>query len=587
MVLAMNDSSLRIKLFSAMFCAVLTLLCLQSLAQAQTDWQWRNLTPAAGPAPEPRRDGEMVYDPVGKRLILFGGNTDAGLSTDTWAFDLAAKTWTKLATTGTPPAGRLGFDAVYDPVGHQMVIYNGQGAGFFNDTWALNLTTLAWRDVSPAENTRPRRRYGSAAIFDPQTRSMISFAGFTSEAGRFQDTQGFGLAANAWSDWTPSTVKPQVRCLLTGAFDAANRRMIIYAGQRSGALDDIWSFDLSTRQWTNLTPAQRPQGRFWSTSFVNKAGRFVIFGGSGAGNFNDTWEFDLNARQWTRLEIPNPPSARNAMMGAYIESEDRFLMFGGTSNSGNLNDIWELSRKTVPSVTTVSAASFAGGTLAPESIVSTFGANLATATQAAVTTPLPTTLAGTGVKVRDSAGAERTASLFFVSPSQINFLMPGNLSPGAATVTVTSSDGSTAAGTVQLAGVAPSLFSANSSGQGVASAVALRVRANGSQTTETIAAWDAAQNRFVATPIDLGGENEQVFLLLFGTGVRFRSALSGVTVQIGGANATVGYAGAQNDFVGLDQLNVLLPRSLAGRGEVDLTLSVDGKTANTVKVSIK
>ncbi len=575
-------------LFGALFCAVLMLLSVHPAVQAQTDWQWRNLTPSNGPAPEARRDGEMIYDPVGKRLILFGGNTDAGLSTDTWAFDLSAKTWTKLATTGTPPAGRFGFDAVYDPVGHQMVIYNGQGAGFFNDTWTLNLTTLVWKDVSPAaDSARPKRRYGSAAVFDPQTRSMVSFAGFTSEAGRFQDTQSFGLAANAWTDWTPSTSKPQVRCLLTAAFDAANRRMIIYAGQRSGALDDIWSFDLATRQWTNLTPAQRPQGRFWSTSFVNKAGRFVIFGGSGAGNFNDTWEFDLTARQWTRLEIPNPPSARNAMMGAYFAEEDRFFIFGGTGNSGNLNDVWELSRKTVPSVTTVSAAGFTGAALAPESIVASFGANLATATQIATTTPLPTTLAGTSVKVRDSAGAERTASLFFVSPTQLNFLMPGNLAAGAATVTVTSSDGSTAAGTVQIANVAPSLFSANSSGQGVAAAIALRVRANGSQTTEAVAAWDATQSRFVAAPIDLGGESEQVYLILFGTGLRFRSALSGVAAQIGGANALVTYAGAQNEFAGLDQLNLLLPRSLAGRGEVDLTVTVDGKPANTVRVNIR
>ncbi|HMY76858.1 MAG TPA: hypothetical protein PLQ88_33875, partial [Blastocatellia bacterium] len=62
---------------------------------------------------------------------------------------------------------------------------------------------------------------------------------------------------------------------------------------------------------------------------------------------------------------------------------------------------------------------------------------------------------------------------------------------------------------------------------------------------------------------------------------------SGVAAQIGGANALVTYAGAQNEFAGLDQLNLLLPRSLAGRGEVDLTVTVDGKTANTVKVSIK
>ncbi|MEK7830404.1 MAG: hypothetical protein AAB401_04915, partial [Acidobacteriota bacterium] len=68
----------------------------------------------------------------------------------------------------------------------------------------------------------------------------------------------------------------------------------------------------------------------------------------------------------------------------------------------------------------VSAASYAGERLAPEEIVSAFGIGLATATQVATTLPLPTTLAGTTVKVRDSANVERQAPLFFVAPTQVN-----------------------------------------------------------------------------------------------------------------------------------------------------------------------
>lgn len=568
--------------------AVFAIIIFAGIAQAQTGWQWRNITPATGTAPEPRRDGEAIYDPVGKRIILFGGNSNEGLKNDTWAFDLATRSWTKLNTVGTPPSGRFGFDAVYDLTGHQMVIYSGQGAGFFNDTWTLNLTTLEWQDVSPAaDSARPKKRYGSAGVFDPVTRSLVSFAGFTSEAGRFQDTQSFGLTGKAWTDWTPAGSKPQVRCLLTGAFDKTNRRMIIYGGQRSGALDDIWSFDLASRQWTDLTPAARPVGRFWSTSFVNSEGRFMIFGGGGAGNFNDTWEFDLNLRQWTQLQISNPPEQRNGMMGAYIDGENRFIVFGGTGNNGNLNDVWELSRKTVAALTTVSAASFGGDVLAPESIVSAFGANLATGIQSANIAPLPTTLAGTTLRIKDSLGIERLAPLFFVSPGQVNYLIPAGTSAGTAQATVTSGDGSIATGSIQIANVAPSLFTANSNGQGVAAAVALRVRTNGSQVIEAVSEWNASLNRFVSFPIDLGTAGEQVYLLLFGTGARFNSGLNGVTASIGGVAAQVQYAGQQGDFIGLDQINVLLPSALAGRGEVDVVLTVDGKTANTIRVGIK
>ncbi|MBL8186882.1 MAG: hypothetical protein JNK38_02675 [Acidobacteria bacterium] len=586
----MNQLSACKKFLSAFACAVFAQCTFTVFVAAQTasTWQWRNITPASGLMPEPRRDGEAIYDPIGKRIILFGGNSNAGLKNDTWAFDLATRSWTKLDTVGTPPAGRLGFDAVYDPVGHQLVVYSGQGAGFFNDTWTLNLTTLQWTDISPAsDSARPKKRYGSAAVFDPQTRSLVSFAGFTSEAGRFQDTQSFGLSDKTWSDWTPGGSKPQVRCLHTAAFDRVNRRMIVYAGQRNGALDDIWSFDLASRQWTNLTPAQRPPGRFWSTSFVNKDGRFLIFGGSGASNFNDTWEFNLATQAWTQLQIENPPSPRNGMISIYIEAEDRFIVIGGTGNSGNLNDVWELSRKSPATVSTVSAASFDGTTLAPESIVSAFGANLATGTQAANVAPLPTTLAGTSVRVKDSLGAERLAPLFFASPGQINFLIPAGTVAGTATITIVGSDGSIAIGSAQISNLAPSLFTANSSGTGVAAAVLLRIGANGSQTVEPVAEWNSALNRFVARPIDLGNDGVQVYLLLFGTGLRFRSSLSSVTISIGGQVAQVQYAGQQNDFVGLDQVNVLLPHSLAGRGEVELALTADGKPANAVLLHFK
>ena len=80
---------------------------------------------------------------------------------------------------------------------------------------------------------------------------------------------------------------------------------------------------------------------------------------------------------------------------------------------------------------------------------------------------------------------------------------------------------------------------------------------------------------FIATPIDLGPETDAVYLVLYGTGIRFRTGLAAVTASIGGANAGVLYAGGDTGLTGLDQINVLLPRSLAGRGEVDVVLTVD------------
>jgi uncharacterized protein (TIGR03437 family) len=135
--------------------------------------------------------------------------------------------------------------------------------------------------------------------------------------------------------------------------------------------------------------------------------------------------------------------------------------------------------------------------------------------------------------------------------------------------------------------IAPGLFTANSDGKGAPAGVAVTVAPDLTQTIQAVANCGATPGSCVPSPIDLGSNGTQVVLSLYGTGIRGRSSLSGVAAQVGGLEAQVQYAGAVPQYVGLDQVNVLLPRSLAGRGEVDLLLTVDGKTGNTVRVNVK
>jgi uncharacterized protein (TIGR03437 family) len=269
------------------------------------------------------------------------------------------------------------------------------------------------------------------------------------------------------------------------------------------------------------------------------------------------------------------------------------LYFIAIANFGpgaaNFNLAATVTGGTAPgAVATVSAASYSGTELASGSIAASFGTNLATGTQAANTLPLPTNLAGTTISVRDNLGIERLAPLFFVSPTQANFQIPPGASNGTAFLTITSGNGAVSTGTLQIANVAPGLFTANVNGQGVATALALRIKGDGSQSFEPVARFDAAQSRFVPVPIDLGPTSDQVFLVLYGTGIRGRSSLSAVAATIGGSNVQVTFAGEAPGFVGLDQVNLgPIPRSLIGRGDVNIVLQVDGKTANTVVVNIK
>jgi uncharacterized protein (TIGR03437 family) len=251
---------------------------------------------------------------------------------------------------------------------------------------------------------------------------------------------------------------------------------------------------------------------------------------------------------------------------------------GGTSNSS----VFTIA---TPAVTT-SAATFVQGPVAPDSIVAAFGNGLAVGTQSASTLQLPFLILGTSVQVRDSLGVSRQAPLFFVSPLQINYLIPAGTAVGEANVTITSGDGKVSAGAVQITSVALGVFSANSDGKGVAAANVLRVTASNVQTFEDVAMFSMATNTWVPKCFSLGPVGENVYPVMYGTGVR-GIATSALTATIDGTLVAVLFSGPHPVYVGLDQINLAaIPRSLIGKGVVNLVIRVNGQAANTVQLCI-
>jgi len=229
----------------------------------------------------------------------------------------------------------------------------------------------------------------------------------------------------------------------------------------------------------------------------------------------------------------------------------------------------------------VSAASFANSAIAPNQIISLFGQNFGSQVVVATQTPLPTSLGGVRAELIDSTGATHAMPLFFVAPGQLNTLVPDGVSTGAARLRVIGPDGQAGEAAIQITAVAPGLFSANATGEGIAAAAAIRIAADGAQTPVPVL---TGANPVQGLPLDLGPAGEQMVLLLFGTG--FRGLSSSVEVTIGGVAATVVGVAAQPEFVGLDQLNVIVPRELIGRGEVEVRVTIDGKLANVVTIVI-
>jgi uncharacterized protein (TIGR03437 family) len=225
------------------------------------------------------------------------------------------------------------------------------------------------------------------------------------------------------------------------------------------------------------------------------------------------------------------------------------------------------------------AASGTAGVIAPEMHATLWGGNMASRVEVAATTPLPVTLAGTSAKIKDASGTEQAAPLIFVAPGQINLVTPSSLTAGRGEITLTSPYGKSML-TVNIAKVAPALFSAAMSGKGVAVGVAIKVGADGSQTTQYTFNPD-----FSANPIDLGEEGDQVYVLLFGTGVR---GFTTVSATVGRVPVPVA-AAAQGEFLGLDQVNLgPIPRdALRTRSNQEVLITVDGQNTNPLTLSFR
>lgn len=220
-------------------------------------------------------------------------------------------------------------------------------------------------------------------------------------------------------------------------------------------------------------------------------------------------------------------------------------------------------------IATVDAAKF-GNVVAPDSIVAGFSTKLATQEGSATAQPLPTTINGTTIYVNGVA-----AGLLYVSAGQINYVIPtSTLANGPAQVVVVAGDGTITRGQVGVQSSIPALFTRRADGTGAPAAVA---SADG-QT------FNLPVSEANGTPIALDAGN---FIALFGTGFRHGSTANTNAVTIGGTNITPLFVGPQGQFEALDQVNIQIPQSLAGRGDVDLTITIDGKSTNVVKLRIK
>ena len=256
--------------------------------------RWNSLSPLGAP-PSPRLQHSAIYDPIRQRVLVFGG-LSSNLLNELWALSVSATPeWRQISPAGTPPTARRGHSAIYDPLGDRMIVFGGSA---MNDVWMLSLSgTPTWTPLQ-IQGSMPASRFDHSAIYDPARQRMVVFGG-NDGGGPRNDVWALSLAdPPAWNYLVPDGAVPAARFGHSAVYDASRDRMVIFGGgdpfQR-----DVWALSLSgSPAWETVTPeGTPPAAREYHAAFYDSGrNRMWIFGGWDGNRRNDVWGLDWSTR---------------------------------------------------------------------------------------------------------------------------------------------------------------------------------------------------------------------------------------------------------------------------------------------------
>ena len=304
--------------------------------------------PITGPLLPARYAHCAVYDPVRDRVLVFGGYTGSEFSGELWALSLGSSpTWTRIAGSGSGPPGRDAAGMIYDPVGDRLVLFGGwSGSDYLNDVWVYPLSNSSGWTALVVEGMPPEPMRDMSAVYDPINRRMLVYGG--SSARRTSLYESYALWLDGIPRWsTLAGYDAGDRYAHTAVYDSRERVMLVNAGARGSGpflLSDTWSCSVESAVWEKVASRRpsyvNPPGRFEHAGVYDRVvGRTLILGGreQGPDPKNDLWELEVNADPpWKEVNLSGPsPVARIGQSAIFDGVGRRTIAFGGTWYDGS------------------------------------------------------------------------------------------------------------------------------------------------------------------------------------------------------------------------------------------------------------
>jgi uncharacterized protein (TIGR03437 family) len=300
-----------------------------------------------------------------------------------------------------------------------------------------------------------------------------------------------------------------------------------------------------------------------------------------------TYQFD-----WT------PPATNQGNVTIYIAGNAGPLAGAPTQNNAhiytNTYTLTPASSAPSPTVTKVVSASGFGGfsTIAPGTYIEITGTNLASDTRIWAGTDFngnnaPQSLDNTSVSI-----GGQSAFVYYISPTQVNALVPGGVVSGTQQLTVTAGGATSAAFNVNVAALEPGLL-----------ALPQSPWLNGSKQYVVAQGQDGAFILPAGTTIQgytvrPAKPNETLTIYGIGFGpvnptipfgqivTQLNSLANAVTMQVGGQNVTLSYQGLAPNLVGLYQFNMVVPAGATGDSALTFT-QAGSKGAQSLLLSVQ
>lgn len=226
--------------------------------------KWERKNPPISPAA--RYGHRMVYEAHTSRIILFGGfnggSLDEPLFNHTWIYEYENDKWT-LMEPELAPSARIYHSMVYHPVAKRTLVWGGRPFEDQSDVtmWVYDSQSNTWESLQPVNGPSKRFVY-APMVYCSKSNRVIMFGGLEL-SGKFQgrligETWFYDLEKNRWEQ-LETTVQPSTRTQHAMVYSHALGKVVVFGGEIGGAYageftDELWLFDPITRRWNQEYP---------------------------------------------------------------------------------------------------------------------------------------------------------------------------------------------------------------------------------------------------------------------------------------------------------------------------------------------